>query len=132
MLSSSRFWSLPNPYHLKWEKNLYYKKMRGYFCFYKKIFYFNIYFKLFCGFRHYLRVQHLVEKEKLVLAVEQEILRVHGRAARALANQVGFYCWKSILPLVESINSIFYVLNIFSPCLFLCVLFCETKKCIIC
>lgn len=40
----------------------------------------------FC--RHYLRVQHLVEKEKLVLAVEQEILRVHGRAARALANQV--------------------------------------------
>jgi len=38
--------------------------------------------------RHDLRVQHLVEKEKLVLAVEQEILRVHGRAARALANQV--------------------------------------------
>merc|ERR1712083_31270 len=30
---------------------------------------------------------HLVEKEKLVLSVEQEILRVHGRAARALANQ---------------------------------------------
>lgn len=37
--------------------------------------------------RHKLRIQHLVEKEKLVLAVEQEILRVHGRAARALANQ---------------------------------------------
>ncbi|ENN74017.1 hypothetical protein YQE_09407, partial [Dendroctonus ponderosae] len=30
---------------------------------------------------------HVIEKEKLVLAVEQEILRVHGRAARALANQ---------------------------------------------
>lgn len=35
-----------------------------------------------------LRIQHLVEKEKLVLAVEQEILRVHGRAERAVANQV--------------------------------------------
>ena len=32
-------------------------------------------------------MKHVVEKEKLVLAVEQEILRVHGRAARALANQ---------------------------------------------
>lgn len=38
--------------------------------------------------RHRVRVQHLVEKEKLVLAVEQEILRVHGRAERAVANQV--------------------------------------------
>lgn len=38
--------------------------------------------------RHRLRIQHLVEKEKLVLAVEQEILRVHGRAERAVANQV--------------------------------------------
>lgn len=37
--------------------------------------------------RHKLRLQHAVEKEKLVLSVEQEILRVHGRAARALANQ---------------------------------------------
>jgi len=37
--------------------------------------------------RHKLRLQHLVEKEKLVLCVEQEILRVHGRAARALHNQ---------------------------------------------
>ncbi|XP_037977737.2 ankyrin repeat domain-containing protein 11 isoform X3 [Plutella xylostella] len=37
--------------------------------------------------RHRVRVQHLVEKEKLVLAVEQEILRVHGRAERAVANQ---------------------------------------------
>lgn len=37
--------------------------------------------------RHKLKMQHVVEKEKLVLAVEQEILRVHGRAGRALANQ---------------------------------------------
>lgn len=37
--------------------------------------------------RHKLKMQHMVEKEKLVLAVEQEILRVHGRAGRALANQ---------------------------------------------
>lgn len=37
--------------------------------------------------RHKLKMQHVVEKEKLVLAVEQEILRVHSRAARALANQ---------------------------------------------
>lgn len=37
--------------------------------------------------RHKLKMQHAVEKEKLVLSVEQEILRVHGRAARALANQ---------------------------------------------
>ncbi|XP_063366048.1 ankyrin repeat domain-containing protein 12-like [Cydia amplana] len=34
-----------------------------------------------------LVTQHLVEKEKLVLAVEQEILRVHGRAERAVSNQ---------------------------------------------
>ena len=32
-------------------------------------------------------MQHIVEKEKLVISVEQEILREHGRAARALANQ---------------------------------------------
>lgn len=37
--------------------------------------------------RYHLRMQHVVEKEKLVLAKEQEIIRVHGRAARALANQ---------------------------------------------
>lgn len=37
--------------------------------------------------RHKLKMRHAVEKEKLVLSVEQEILRVHGRAARALANQ---------------------------------------------
>ncbi|XP_022177003.1 ankyrin repeat domain-containing protein 11-like isoform X2 [Myzus persicae] len=38
--------------------------------------------------RQRLHVQHIVEKEKLVLSVEQEILRVHGRSARALANQI--------------------------------------------
>ncbi|GAB6020195.1 hypothetical protein CHUAL_002917 [Chamberlinius hualienensis] len=37
--------------------------------------------------RYNLRLQHQIEKEKLVLTVEQEILRVHGRAARAMANQ---------------------------------------------
>lgn len=37
--------------------------------------------------RYKLRCQHIVEKEKLVLNVEYEILRTHGRAARALANQ---------------------------------------------
>lgn len=37
--------------------------------------------------RYRLRLQHTIEKNKLVLSVEQEILRVHGRAARALANQ---------------------------------------------
>lgn len=43
-----------------------------------------------CIYRTRLRIQHLVEKEKLVLAVEQEILRVHGRAERAVANQVKY------------------------------------------
>jgi len=37
--------------------------------------------------QYILLFQHVIEKEKLVLSVEQEILRVHGRAARALANQ---------------------------------------------
>ena len=37
--------------------------------------------------RHRLNLQQLIEREKLVLSVEQEILRVHGRAARAMANQ---------------------------------------------
>merc|ERR1712045_446902 len=44
-----------------------------------------------------LRMKHLVEKEKLVLAVEQEILRVHGRASRALANQTVPYSVCTIL-----------------------------------
>lgn len=37
--------------------------------------------------RYKLRLQHLIEREKLILAIEQEILREHGRAARAIANQ---------------------------------------------
>ncbi|XP_033754138.1 ankyrin repeat domain-containing protein 11-like [Pecten maximus] len=37
--------------------------------------------------RYKLRLQHLIEREKLTLSVEQEIIREHGRAARALANQ---------------------------------------------
>lgn len=35
-----------------------------------------------------MRIAHQVEKEKLVLSVEQEILRVHANAERAMANQV--------------------------------------------
>uniref|UniRef100_A0A8C4QF87 Ankyrin repeat domain-containing protein 11 n=1 Tax=Eptatretus burgeri TaxID=7764 RepID=A0A8C4QF87_EPTBU len=34
-----------------------------------------------------LRLQHSIEREKLILSCEQEILRVHCRAARTLANQ---------------------------------------------
>ncbi|XP_030761204.1 ankyrin repeat domain-containing protein 12 isoform X5 [Sitophilus oryzae] len=37
--------------------------------------------------RYRLRMQHVIEKEKLVLSVEQEILRVHGKAVRTLHNQ---------------------------------------------
>lgn len=37
--------------------------------------------------RYNLRLQHLIERDKLKLSVEQEILREHGRAARAMANQ---------------------------------------------
>ncbi|GFN79201.1 ankyrin repeat domain-containing protein [Plakobranchus ocellatus] len=37
--------------------------------------------------RYRLRLQHLIEREKLMLSIEQEILREHGRAARAMANQ---------------------------------------------
>lgn len=37
--------------------------------------------------RQKLRIQHVIEKEKLRLSAEQEILRVHGRAALAMANQ---------------------------------------------
>merc|ERR1712170_150527 len=47
--------------------------------------------------RYKLRLKHMVEKEKLVLSVEQEILRVHGRAARALANQPKPYSVCTIL-----------------------------------
>ncbi|XP_044283751.1 ankyrin repeat domain-containing protein 11 isoform X1 [Varanus komodoensis] len=34
-----------------------------------------------------LRLQHSIEREKLIVSCEQEILRVHGRAARTIANQ---------------------------------------------
>ncbi|XP_064610916.1 ankyrin repeat domain-containing protein 12-like isoform X2 [Liolophura sinensis] len=37
--------------------------------------------------RYKLRLQHIVEREKLMMSVEQEVLRVHGRAARAMINQ---------------------------------------------
>ena len=55
-------------------------------------------------------MKHLVEKEKLVLAVEQEILRVHGRAARALANQSLPYSVCTILRDEEVSNSSFELL----------------------
>ena len=50
--------------------------------------------------------QHVIEKEKLVLSVEQEILRVHGRAARALANQALPFSACSILKDEEVYNVI--------------------------
>ncbi|KFV46054.1 Ankyrin repeat domain-containing protein 12, partial [Gavia stellata] len=34
-----------------------------------------------------LRLQHSIEREKLIVSNEQEVLRVHYRAARTLANQ---------------------------------------------
>ena len=34
-----------------------------------------------------MRVRHAIEREKLILACEQEIMRVHGRAARTVHNQ---------------------------------------------
>lgn len=37
--------------------------------------------------RYKMKIQQLIERQKLVLSAEQEILRVHGRAARAMANQ---------------------------------------------
>lgn len=37
--------------------------------------------------RYKLRLQHLIEREKLILSIEQEILREHARAARAVASQ---------------------------------------------
>ena len=38
--------------------------------------------------RYKLRLQHVIEREKLTLSIEQEIVRVHNNAARALANQL--------------------------------------------
>lgn len=37
--------------------------------------------------RHRLKLRHIVEKEKMVLSKEQEILRVHCKAAQMIANQ---------------------------------------------
>ena len=56
--------------------------------------------------RQKLKMQHVIEKEKLVLSVEQEILRVHGRAARALANQALPFSACSILKDEEVYNVI--------------------------
>lgn len=56
--------------------------------------------------RQKLKMQHIIEKEKLVLSVEQEILRVHGRAARALANQALPFSACSILKDEEVYNVI--------------------------
>ncbi|XP_067140114.1 LOW QUALITY PROTEIN: ankyrin repeat domain-containing protein 12 [Centruroides vittatus] len=54
--------------------------------------------------RYKLRLQHLIEREKLVLSAEQEILRVHGRAARAMANQTVPFSACSILKDEEIYN----------------------------
>lgn len=37
--------------------------------------------------RYRLRLQHVMEKDKIILACEQEILRVNAQAARAAAGQ---------------------------------------------
>ncbi|XP_072013728.1 uncharacterized protein [Amphiura filiformis] len=37
--------------------------------------------------RYMLRMRHYIEREKLMLSAEQDIMRVHGKAARAYANQ---------------------------------------------
>ncbi|TRZ00916.1 hypothetical protein DNTS_007791 [Danionella cerebrum] len=39
------------------------------------------------GVRGKLRLQHSIEREKLIVSCEQEVLRVHCRAARTIANQ---------------------------------------------
>lgn len=38
--------------------------------------------------RHKMRMQHIKEREKLTIAAEQEIMRVHNQAAMAAANQI--------------------------------------------
>ena len=58
------------------------------FLYYMSVIYKLLYLRYSCNrFSYFVCFQHVIEKEKLVLSVEQEILRVHGRAARALANQ---------------------------------------------
>ncbi|XP_071957304.1 uncharacterized protein [Antedon mediterranea] len=54
--------------------------------------------------RHRLRTRHCIEREKLMLAVEQDIVRVHGRAARAGANQTIPYSACSFLKDLEIYN----------------------------
>ncbi|XP_074644585.1 uncharacterized protein LOC141901320 isoform X2 [Tubulanus polymorphus] len=56
--------------------------------------------------RYKMRLQHLTEREKLMLAIEQEILRVHGRAARAIANQTSPFSVCTVLRDEEIYNSI--------------------------
>lgn len=56
--------------------------------------------------RYKLRMQHVVEKEKFALGVEQEILRVHCLAARELANQPLPYSACTILKDEEVYNLI--------------------------
>lgn len=66
-------------------------------------------YTLFCDQekeRHRMRIQHQIEKEKLRLNLEQEILRVHGRAALAVANQTIPYSFCSIIKDEEIYNMI--------------------------
>jgi hypothetical protein len=56
--------------------------------------------------RQQLRVTQRIEKEKLRLSLEQEILRVHGRAALAVANQTMPYSFCSIIKDDEVYNLI--------------------------
>ncbi|CAO1361983.1 unnamed protein product [Diamesa serratosioi] len=56
--------------------------------------------------RYKLKMQHIVEKEKLVLSKEQEILRAHGKAAQMMANQVQPFSVCTILKDEEVYNII--------------------------
>lgn len=56
--------------------------------------------------RHKLKLRHIVEKEKLVLSKEQEILRVHCKAAQMIANQSQPFSVSTILKDEEVYNII--------------------------
>lgn len=56
--------------------------------------------------RHKLKLRHIVEKEKLVLSKEQEILRVHCKAAQMIANQSQPFSVSTILKDEEVYNLI--------------------------
>lgn len=56
--------------------------------------------------RHKLKMRHIVEKEKLVLSKEQEILRVHCKAAQMIANQAVSFSACTILKDEEVYNII--------------------------